>query len=91
MMGTKKRILLYIDIETIRTARELGLNLSKVSENALKSAIRRLEGSCGSEACGNGGNGASWCEGWDSNPTPSGDVSRIFPFLYGLGERRFLL
>jgi post-segregation antitoxin (ccd killing protein) len=41
-MGTKKRILLYIDSETIRKARELGLNLSKVSENALKEAITRI-------------------------------------------------
>ena len=67
-MGTKRRVLLYIDIETIRNAKQIGLNLSKVSENALKSAIRRLEDSCGLAACGNGGNGASECEGWDSNP-----------------------
>jgi post-segregation antitoxin (ccd killing protein) len=43
-MGTKKQLFLYTDSETTQKAKELGLNLSKVSENALKEAIRRLEG-----------------------------------------------
>jgi post-segregation antitoxin (ccd killing protein) len=42
-MGTNKQILLYIDTEIAKKAKDLGLNLSKVSENALKEAVRRLE------------------------------------------------
>jgi post-segregation antitoxin (ccd killing protein) len=38
----RRRVLLNIDSETIRKAKELGLNLSKVSENALKEAITRI-------------------------------------------------
>jgi len=33
-----------IDEEVFREAKKLGLNISKVSENALKEAIRRLKG-----------------------------------------------
>ena len=43
--GKKKNVMLYLDPEVVRKAKELGLNLSKVCENALKEAIRRLEGS----------------------------------------------
>jgi len=39
------RVNLTIDEEVVRKAKELGLNLSKTCENALKEAIRRLEGS----------------------------------------------
>ena len=38
----KKRVSIYIDAELIKTAHELGLNVSKVCENALKEAIERL-------------------------------------------------
>ena len=43
-MGTKGKITLYVDLEVVREAKELGLNISKVCENALKEAIRRLKG-----------------------------------------------
>jgi len=33
-----------IDEDVLRRAKEVGLNISKVSENALKEAIARLEG-----------------------------------------------
>jgi post-segregation antitoxin (ccd killing protein) len=71
-MGAKRQILLYIDSEIAKKAKELGLNLSKVSENALKEAVRRLEG-MNSETGSQDGihcdvKGASWCGGWDSNP-----------------------
>ena len=39
-----------IDEELLRKAHELGLNVSKVCENALKEAVRRLEGSEPSES-----------------------------------------
>jgi len=36
---------IYVDPEVIKKAKEMGLNISKTCENALKEAIRRLEGS----------------------------------------------
>ena len=44
-MGKQVRVNLTIDAKVVEKAKELGLNLSKVSENALKEMIRRLEGS----------------------------------------------
>lgn len=43
-MARKKNVLLYIDEKVVTKAKDLGLNLSKTCENALKEAIRRLEG-----------------------------------------------
>lgn len=42
--GKKENVMIYLDQKVVKEARELGLNLSKVSENALKEAIRRLKG-----------------------------------------------
>ena len=42
-MGKKGKITLYVDQEIVITAKEIGLNLSKVCENALIKAIRALE------------------------------------------------
>ena len=44
-MGKKRMTSIRIDGEIIDKAKELGLNISKTCENALKEAIRRLEGS----------------------------------------------
>ena len=41
----KKYATIYVDEDTIRKAKEMGLNISKTCENALKEAIRRLGGS----------------------------------------------
>jgi post-segregation antitoxin (ccd killing protein) len=41
-MGKKVRTNLYIDSEILKEAQELGLNISKTCENALKVAIERL-------------------------------------------------
>ena len=41
-MATKVNTCLYLDVKIVETAKRLGLNISKVSENALKEAIRRL-------------------------------------------------
>ena len=43
-MATKVNTCLYIDRKVLETAKRIGLNVSKVSENALKEAIRRLGG-----------------------------------------------
>jgi len=41
-MGNKVRTNLYIDSEILKEAQELGLNVSKTCENALKLAIEQL-------------------------------------------------
>ena len=38
----KRPVNLYLDVELVEKAKKLGLNISKISENALKEAIRRL-------------------------------------------------
>ncbi len=40
----KKSVMVYLDPEVVSEARELGLNISKVCENALREAMRRLKG-----------------------------------------------
>jgi post-segregation antitoxin (ccd killing protein) len=42
-MGKQKRVNLTIDKEVIKKAKEMGLNLSKIAENAFKEAIEALE------------------------------------------------
>ena len=64
-MKNKQNITLYLDREVIEKARELGLNISKVCENALIQAIKALEsiftekggnlGTVGSGVAGPGG------------------------------------
>ena len=43
-MGKKGYVTIYVDKEIAKEARELGLNISKICENALKEAIRKLKG-----------------------------------------------
>lgn len=42
-MGQKKITTMRIDEELIKKAHDLGLNVSKISENAIKEAIERME------------------------------------------------
>ena len=42
-MGKKKITTMRIDADLLRKAHELGLNVSRVCENALKDAIERME------------------------------------------------
>ena len=44
-MGKRKMTTIRIDEDLLIKAHELGLNVSKISENALKEMIRRIEGS----------------------------------------------
>jgi hypothetical protein len=39
----KKSVVVYLDPKVVAEARELGLNISKICENALKEAIKRLK------------------------------------------------
>jgi site-specific recombinase XerD len=43
-MGKKRSTCLYLDTRVVETAKRIGLNVSRVSENALIEAIGRLEG-----------------------------------------------
>ena len=42
-MGMKVKTTLNIDRDVIKRAKEVGINISQLCENALKEAIRRLE------------------------------------------------
>ena len=42
--GKKKNVVIYLDPEIVKEAKELGLNISRICENALREAIRRLKG-----------------------------------------------
>jgi post-segregation antitoxin (ccd killing protein) len=70
-MGDKGKITLYMDLEVVEKAKEIGLNISKVSENALIEAIKRLEGSDCSENRENMQSDCQndrWCGRRDLNP-----------------------
>ena len=43
-MNTKSNITISLNVELANLAKELGLNISKTCENALKQAINRLQG-----------------------------------------------
>ena len=43
-MTTKSNVTIYVNSELTILAREMGLNISKTCENALKQAINRLKG-----------------------------------------------
>ena len=44
LMGKRKSTCRYLDKEIVETAKRMGLNVSRVSENALVEAIGRLRG-----------------------------------------------
>jgi post-segregation antitoxin (ccd killing protein) len=71
MLVRRKMTTIRIKPELIRKAHDMGLNVSKVSENALKEAIRRLEDINFENGCQNGADygqeRGSWCGGWDLN------------------------
>ncbi|MEM2915361.1 MAG: type II toxin-antitoxin system CcdA family antitoxin [Candidatus Bathyarchaeia archaeon] len=65
--------------DIFREAKELGLNVSKICENALKTAIEQLRPLYGKTEAKN----CEKCGGWDSNPPQHGDFSRASPlFLF---------
>ena len=49
----KKNVMIRIDENLVLKAKEYGLNISKVSENALKEMIRRIEAPVSSKKSGN--------------------------------------
>ena len=67
-MGKQVRVNLTIDEEVATKAKEIGLNLSKVCENCLKEAIRRMETPSNPREGGTGTVGSDWCGRRDLNP-----------------------
>ena len=59
--------------EVYEKAKNLGLNISKVCENALIQVIKALEEVFPEKGGNLGTVGSGWCGGWDLNPrTPPG-------------------
>ena len=75
-MKNKKNVMIRIDAELVQKAKDLGLNISKVAENALREMIRKLEAS----DCPNNSN--FWRGVRDLNPRgPTGHrLSRPAPY-----------
>jgi len=67
-MEEKGKLTLYMDLEIVKEAKVLGLNLSKVCENALKQAIEQLRPLYGKKESKNCHNDSERCGGWDLNP-----------------------
>jgi len=72
MTNGKVSACLYISREVLEAAKEAGLNISRVAENALIEAIGRLDGRVAS---------SGECGGRDLHPPPSGDITRNSLFL----------
>jgi post-segregation antitoxin (ccd killing protein) len=65
-LGKQVNVTIYIDEDVVKEAKEIGLNISKICENALKEAIRKLKGK-------NPGNKTeNWSGGQDLNLRHSG-------------------
>ena len=75
-MTSKARVNLTMDAEVVQKAKDLGLNISKISENAIISYIERLEGISVVNKPENGPNNfafarkVEWCDRRGSNPGP---------------------
>ena len=75
-MTPKARVNLTMDAEVIQKAKTLGLNISKISENAIISYIERLEGVSVLKSHENSSNSiayarkSDWCDRRESDPDP---------------------
>ena len=79
LMRRKQKVTINLEPQIVKKAKELGLNISKVSENALKEYIKRLEGSNYS----NDGGKVLFREGFSSKE--KGSMVRLPGFEPGLG------
>ena len=64
-MGKKVRVNITLDDEVLNSAKELGLNISKVSENALILAIEAMEKVYGKNQSGNSSLSNFYGQEWD--------------------------
>ncbi len=71
-MGRKKSTCLYLDAKVVETAKQMGLNVSRVSENALKETIELLKGPKRETAL----NGTPRVEGRDRDSDPGAGLHR---------------
>ena len=72
-MGNKVKVNLFIDKEVVERAKEMGLNLSVVSERALIRATKALESEFKDNTPSSSsfsGQNAEWWTGRDLNPRP---------------------
>jgi len=67
-MGNRKSTCLYIDKEILEAAKRMGLNISKVSENALVEAVRGLKDPKPETALDSPARSGVWGRGRDLNP-----------------------
>ena len=63
-ISLKKNVMIRIEDELVEKAREIGLNISKVSENALKDLITRIEGPNRPKDSNNDSNGSKKDQWW---------------------------
>jgi hypothetical protein len=61
----KKNVVIYLDPKIMQEAKELGLNVSKICENALKMAIEQIKPIYGKKSPENS---EKWCGRRDLNP-----------------------
>ena len=80
-MGKRKITTIRIDAELLRKAHDLGLNVSKISENALKDAIERMERP---KTATNGGSRLARGVGFEpTRPLPATDLAGLPPTRLG--------
>ena len=66
----RKNVVITLDPELVEKAKELGLNISKVCENALIQAVKALEATFAEKGGNLGTVGSWWWTGRDLNPRP---------------------
>ena len=84
-MGNRKSVCLYIDEDILETAKRIGLNASKVSENALEEAISRF----GSPKMGTGLYSPARVWGRDRDLNPGARLHRPVGFQATSSRPRF--
>ena len=67
-MGKSVVTSIRINEDVLREAKALGLNVSKIAENALKEAIRRLKGEYSKTDSNSSSSNKVWCGRRDLNP-----------------------
>ena len=70
VVALKKNVMIRIDAELVEKAKELGLNISKVCENALIQAVKALEETFTEKGGNLGTVGSWWWTRGDLNPRP---------------------